>query len=80
MTETENLIVGKGKAGTLVSHELIKSGKEVLHIDRGLKNTSSSGAASVVNPIIGRRFVLKSDFKLLRKKVLEIYAELEKVL
>ncbi len=79
MIETEYLIVGQGIAGTLVSHELIKRDKKVLHIDRGHKNSSSSVAAGVVNPITGRRFVLKSDFLQLREKALQVYAELEEL-
>ena len=78
--DADYLIVGQGIAGTLVAHELIKRGKKIRLIDKGHQHISSSVAAGVVNPITGRRFVLKSDFDQLRSKALSVYSELDDIL
>ena len=55
--QADVLIVGQGICGTLLSWFLHKEGKTVLVIDQAAGNTSSKVAASVINPVTGRRYV-----------------------
>ena len=55
--KVDYLIVGQGIAGTCLSWELEKRGKEYLVIDSPDPNAASRIAAGVINPITGRRLV-----------------------
>jgi len=57
MNKINTIIVGQGIAGTMLSHELVKRGEQVVVIDRGLLEASSYKAGGVINPITGRNFV-----------------------
>jgi glycine/D-amino acid oxidase-like deaminating enzyme len=50
------LIVGQGIAGTCIAWQLLKQGKEILVIDKGLPFSSSVVAAGLYNPIVFKRF------------------------
>lgn len=49
------IIVGKGLAGTLLAHELIKMNKSIIVYDDPNLPGASSVAAGVINPVVFRR-------------------------
>jgi len=51
------IIVGQGIAGTMLSHELVKKGKNVLVIDNNRPDSSSKVASGLINPVTGKRHV-----------------------
>ena len=51
------LIIGQGISGTLLSRNLINSGKTVVVLDDGNAAASSKVAAGVINPVTGKRLV-----------------------
>ena len=75
------LIVGQGLAGSILAHELLERGQNVLVVDKkNIGITSSSIAAGIINPITGMRFVkswriddflpvARTTYKILEKKL-----------
>ena len=51
------LLIGQGIAGTALSYQLLKRGKNVLLIDKKRNDSSSRVAAGLFNPITGRRMI-----------------------
>jgi glycine/D-amino acid oxidase-like deaminating enzyme len=51
------LIVGQGIAGSVLALQLLKRGKRILVINNRKKNSASSAAAGIYNPITGRGMV-----------------------
>lgn len=47
-------IVGKGLAGSLIANELLKAGKKIKIFDNPLKQSSSSVAGGMFNPVTGK--------------------------
>ena len=71
------LIVGQGLAGSLLAHELLKTGQTVLVVDGGHQGAASKVAAGIINPITGRRYVKSWRIDELLPAAREIYRELE---
>jgi glycine/D-amino acid oxidase-like deaminating enzyme len=53
----DHFIIGQGIAGTLLSRELLRAGKNVLVIDKARVDSSSKVAAGIINPVTGKRYV-----------------------
>ena len=77
MITTEFLIIGKGLAGTLLAHFLLKAGKTVHIIDDEMPNAASRIAAGLINPVTGRHFVKSWRIDTLLPFALETYSQLE---
>lgn len=71
------LIVGQGLAGSILAYQLIMQGKNVMVIDNDHKQSSSSVAAGIINPITGRRLSLADDFPTQFLIAKEFYQQLE---
>lgn len=57
MRHVDFLVIGQGLAGSVLSHQLLKTGKSVFIIDETSGATASRQATGLINPITGRRFV-----------------------
>lgn len=57
LEKVDFLIVGQGIAGSLLAHEFMKAGRQVLVIDEESDLTSSNKAAGLYNPITGRKML-----------------------
>jgi glycine/D-amino acid oxidase-like deaminating enzyme len=53
----DQLIIGQGLCGTLLSRRLIKAGQRVLVVDNGNTAASSRVAGGLINPVTGKRMV-----------------------
>ena len=73
------IVVGLGLAGTLLTHELIRSGKSVIVFDDPAQPKASDVAAGIVNPVVFKRltksWMLDEAFPVLEKT----YRQLEKL-
>ncbi|RKD86451.1 NAD(P)/FAD-dependent oxidoreductase [Mangrovibacterium diazotrophicum] len=78
--KTDFIIVGQGLAGTLLAHELIKSGQSVQVIDSPNFQKASAVAAGLINPVVFRRLTKSWLIDDLFPKLEETYAELEALL
>ena len=74
------LIIGQGLAGTILSHTLLKNGKNVLVINQNEEKSSSNVAAGVYNPVTGMRMVKTWLADELFDFVPTFYGELERLL
>ncbi|MBX2847591.1 MAG: FAD-binding oxidoreductase [Acidiferrobacterales bacterium] len=74
------LIVGQGLAGSLLAHQLIKSGKSIRVIDNSHQQSASQVAAGIINPITGPRLTLTENFREFYPKAEKCYANLEQTL
>lgn len=81
MQHTQFLVVGLGIAGTLVSHELWKAGKDFLVIDHvaGLPKASLV-AGAIINPVNINKGELVPDIERFLPKAVATYRELESLL
>ncbi len=76
--QTEYLIVGQGIAGTLLSGELLRRGKEVLVIDdTNAAYTSSKMAGALINPVAGRKWDCSESQEQFYHYALSYYSRLE---
>ena len=71
--KTPFLIIGQGLAGSLLAWNLLKKRQSVLIIDNHHRQSASSVAAGLINPIIGRRFSILKNYGLLYKEALQTY-------
>ncbi len=71
------IIVGQGLAGTVLSYQLMKRGKEVLVIDNFDAPSSSEIAAGIFNPITGRKLVKTWQADVIFPNLLNFYKELQ---
>ena len=55
--KVDYIIIGQGLAGSAVAIQLLKLGKKILVIDEPHKNTASTVAAGLFNPITGKKMV-----------------------
>src|SRR6218665_2677921 len=78
--EVDFLIIGQGIAGTLLSYELLRSGKTVLVIDDGAVYRSSLVAGAVINPMAGKHWTPGRDAGLLIRNAVATYRNLEALL
>ncbi|WP_372774145.1 NAD(P)/FAD-dependent oxidoreductase [Mangrovibacterium sp.] len=78
--KTNFLIVGQGLAGTLLTHELLKSGKSVQVIDSSTFQKASVVAAGLINPVVFRRLTKSWLVDELFPQLEETYRELELLL
>ena len=78
--KTDFIIVGQGLAGTLLSHELIKSGLSVQVIDSPDYQKASAVAAGLINPVVFRRLTKSWLIDDLFPQLENTYAELEELL
>ena len=74
------LIIGQGTAGTTLSYQLLKRGKNVLVLDQKRKDSSSRVAAGLFNPITGRRMIKTWLADSLFSYLHDFYPELEEKL
>lgn len=51
------LIVGKGFAGSMLAHQLLKLNKSILVFDHGFSEAASAISSGIINPITGRNLV-----------------------
>ncbi|MGI9544342.1 MAG: NAD(P)/FAD-dependent oxidoreductase [Cyclobacteriaceae bacterium] len=51
------ILVGQGLAGSILSYQLLRRGKDILIINQRTENISSNVAAGIYNPITGRSMV-----------------------
>jgi len=80
IVETDYLIVGQGIAGSCLAIQLIWRGKKVMVFDQPLLNKSSSVAAGLFNPIIGKVMTLAWKTELLYPALMEFYPKAEQFL
>lgn len=78
MGKVDVLVVGQGIAGSILAHQLIRAGMEVLVIDDGQQVTSSYRAAGIYNPVTGRQAVLTWMASALFSYLEAYYPELER--
>ena len=74
------IIVGQGLAGSLLSHFLLKKGKNIAFVDNNHTDAASAIAAGVINPITGRNFVKSWRTDELQPFAFKTYAEIEAIL
>lgn len=77
---TEYLIIGQGIAGTLLSYELVASGREVLVIDDPLPVKASLSAGGLLNPFSAREWTRMRSQEQYLPAALETYRQLEQTL
>jgi glycine/D-amino acid oxidase-like deaminating enzyme len=80
LIKVDFLIVGQGIAGTLLSYELLNTGKSVLVLDRGDTKRSSLVAGAVINPMAGKHWTPSKDADLFIGKAINSYRNLELLL
>lgn len=56
------LIVGQGVAGSFLAWNLLQKNKDITIIDNNHDQSSSAISAGIINPVIGKRFSVDSDF------------------
>jgi len=78
--KTDFILVGQGLAGTLLAHELIKSGQSVQVIDSPDYQKASAVAAGLINPVVFRRLTKSWLIDDLFPQLEKTYAELEEFL
>lgn len=78
--KTDFLIVGQGLAGSLLSYELIRSGKSIYVLDNPSSPKASDVAAGVVNPVVFRRMTKSWLIDDLYPRLLKTYSSLENFL
>jgi len=74
------LIIGQGLAGSFLSWNLQKAGKQVLVIDASDPNTASKVASGVINPVTGRRMVRTWQIETLMPFAVDAYTSFGKEL
>ncbi|MBL6444932.1 FAD-binding oxidoreductase [Fulvivirga sp. 29W222] len=77
--EIDYIIVGQGLAGSTLSYQLIKEGKNILVIDEGNPHTSSKIAGGLYNPVTGRKMVKTWKADLLFPYLINFYKEMEQL-
>jgi glycine/D-amino acid oxidase-like deaminating enzyme len=78
MTQIDYLIVGQGIAGSMLSWELLRRGKNILVIDNHHHHSSTMTAGGIVTPITGKRFVKSWRIDELLAAMDELYGSIEK--
>ena len=76
MTHYNNLIVGQGLAGSLLSWRLVQTGQSVMVIDNDNPCAASRVAAGLMNPVTGKRLVKDPMVESYLAAARECYAEL----
>ena len=80
-TETlDFLVVGQGLAGSLLAWELARRGQRALVVDEDWRDSSSTVAAGLVNPVIGKRLTLHADTPVWLRHAHETYSAIEAIL
>jgi glycine/D-amino acid oxidase-like deaminating enzyme len=74
--DVDYLVVGQGIAGTVFSYLLYKQRKSFVVVDRGIRNSSTSAAAGIVNPVTGKYFALSWLFDDLFPVALDLYEDI----
>jgi len=74
------LIIGQGLAGTILSYKLTQRGIPHKVLDNHHKSAATLGAAGIINPVTGRRYVKSWMIDELLPAALSTYAELGKLL
>jgi len=77
---TKYLIIGQGIAGTLLSCELYKAGKDFLLLDNDNRNNASYTAAAIINPLGGKHWKPVEQGAIIIEKALEVYKALDGLL
>ena len=80
LIHTDFLIIGQGIAGTLLSYELMNSGKKVLVMDNADPHKSSLVAGAVLNPMAGKHWSPSPQASTFLPKAIETYRQIEKLL
>jgi glycine oxidase len=80
IVETDCLIVGQGIAGSSLAIQLLWRGKKVMVFDQPSMNKSSSVAAGLFNPIIGKVMTLAWKTELLYPALMGFYPKAEQFL
>jgi glycine oxidase len=78
-TNVDYIIVGQGLAGSCLAFQLIKAGKRFLVIDEPEKNSSTTVAAGLFNPVTGQNLVKTWLCDIIHPYLLKFYAEVEKL-
>ena len=74
------LIIGQGLAGSFLSWNLTKAGKQILVIDESRPFTASKVASGVINPVTGRRMVRTWEIEKLMPFAVDAYTQFGKEL
>lgn len=72
------LIVGKGYAGSLLAHQLLKLNKSIVVFDHGFQEAASAVSSGIINPITGRNMVKSWRFEDFYPVAIEFYQTLAK--
>jgi glycine/D-amino acid oxidase-like deaminating enzyme len=80
LPKVDFLIIGQGIAGTLLSYELLCTGKSVLVVDNGDIRRSSLVAGAVINPMAGKHWTPSKDANLSIESAINTYRDLELLL
>jgi len=78
--KADYLIVGQGICGSLLSYELMQTGKKVLVIDDNNPATATRIASGLINPVTGKRFVASWMIAELLPVAVETYKALGRLL
>ena len=71
------LIVGHGLAGAILAHRFLMRGVVVRVIDACKPNSASSVSAGLINPLIGPKLNLPTDFEECRQATITFFQEIE---
>jgi len=71
------LIVGHGLAGAILAQEFLKQEVDVQVIDASIPHSASSVSAGLINPFIGPKLNLPTDFKVCIEATVSFFAEIE---
>ena len=77
MRNVDYIILGQGIAGSNLSYELLKCGKEIVIFDNNWQDSACLVAAGVINPITGQRLVKSWRSALAHPYAKEFYKNLE---
>lgn len=76
----DQLIIGQGLCGTLLSRRLIMAGQQVMVVDNGAPSASSRVAGGLINPVTGKRMVRTWLIEELLPTALQEYRDMEQQL
>lgn len=80
LMQTDYIIVGKGIAGTLLSYQLLKKGKQVVVVDDDRENIASKVAGAVINPCTGKYWNPAPQSDIFIPAAVQCYREMEQLL
>lgn len=80
MAQVDNIVVGQGLTGSILSYQLLEAGESVKIIDSESGATASRKAAGLINPITGKRFVKSWMIDEVLPTAVQTYQTLEKKL